>query len=95
MDAPTLTALGGLIVGLVSAVVAAYTARNSATRAEVDSLRVTIKALVEENDRLRKRLAEIETINEQKNERIDLLEGELELMRQELDGYKRAGRRKP
>jgi len=74
IDASTITALGGLITGLLGIVIAGATARSSASKAELASLRDTINLLMAENVRLRKRIEELELGVDAKNDRIRELE---------------------
>lgn len=74
IDASTLTAISGLITGLLGIVIAGATARSSASKAELASLRDTINLLMAENVRLRKRIEELELGVDAKNDRIRELE---------------------
>lgn len=57
-----ITALGGLS-GLAGLVTAISTARQSTRRSDFDSLRDTVVALQDENNRLRERVRDLETEN--------------------------------
>jgi len=61
--AATLTVISGIVIALFSFLVAILTWRSSATKEELVSLRQTIEMLQRENDRLRKRLDELEFEN--------------------------------
>lgn len=77
MTVTDIIALLGGFVGVVGVVVSALTARNGATKAELESLRDTIKGLQDENERLRRRLGEVETAASAKDRRIEELQREI------------------
>jgi septal ring factor EnvC (AmiA/AmiB activator) len=78
-----ITAISGAIIGIIGIIISLFTARNSATRQEVDSLRSTIRALTEENDRLRRRIIELENDTAARDRKIDELEVKLDRMEEE------------
>jgi regulator of replication initiation timing len=63
MDAAWLTAIGGIVLGLLSFMVAIGTQRSAASKQELESLRETITHLQVENSRLVKRLDDLEFEN--------------------------------
>lgn len=62
-NAATLTVISGMVIALFSFVVAILTWRSSATKEELNSLRQTIDLLQRENERLRKRLDDLDFEN--------------------------------
>lgn len=84
MDATLMTAVGSFITAVIGIVIAAATARSAATRDEVESLRRTLKALQEENERLRKRVIELEDEAAKRDQLIDANMVELIQLRKEL-----------
>lgn len=96
MSVTEIIALLGAFVGVIGVVVSALTAKNSATKAELEGLRLTIEtlrttitALQNENERLRKRLGEVETAADAKDKTIQQLETEVNELRAQMN------RRKP
>ena len=84
-------AVMGILTGLSGAVIALFTARSAVNKAELESLRAslvsqqaTITALQNENERLRKRLADIECAAEAKDKTIHEQATEIETLRDEL-----------
>src|SRR3970282_2492769 len=73
-----LTAVGSMIVGLIGAVVAVLTARSTASKEELESLRKTIESLQKENVRLQANMVRLECAIEERDRRIDVLESSLE-----------------
>lgn len=61
--AATLTAIGGIVIAIISFAVALFTQRSAASREELNSLRLTIETLQRENARLRDRLDDLEFEN--------------------------------
>lgn len=58
--AATLTAIGGIVIAIVSFAVALFTQRSAATREELNSLRLTIQTLQEQNTRLNTRVDKLQ-----------------------------------
>lgn len=99
IDANTITAIGGLITGLIGILIGGLTARSAASKAELESLRDTINSLMAENVRLRQRIEELElgvdakndrireleTANESKDEKIASMECEIKELKGRLD----------
>lgn len=73
MDPALLTALSGAVLGVIGVVISALTARSAATKDEINSLRQTIIGLSQENERLRRRVQDLENENLVKDRRIDEL----------------------
>ena len=81
MDAAIITAISGLVTGLIGIMIAALTARNSAQKAELDSLRTTITTLQAENKRLFDRVTALENGKKHADECNDKLEDEIRVLR--------------
>ena len=72
-----IVAIGGLVTGVIGAVVAALTARSSAKKGELEALCATVETLQLENARLITRVKCLEDELEDRNKRIDILERSL------------------
>lgn len=75
----------GLISGVSGVMIALFTARSSVSKTELDSLRATIIGLQAENERLRKRLNDIECAAEAKDKTIHEQATEIETLRDQVD----------
>lgn len=98
--------LGGLS-GMAALVTAVYTARNTARKDEMDSLRLTIIALQQENQRQSTRIGELaactndleqegrekDKVIQDQARRIDDMQEEIKDLRTEVENY-RSGRKK-
>ena len=92
MGVTDIIALLGGFVAIVGVIVSALTAKNSATKEELNGLRNTIKTLQDtilvlqnENERLRRRLTEVEATADAKDKIIDKLEGEIRELRTQVN----------
>jgi len=81
MDAAIITAISGLVTGLIGIMIAALTARNSAQKTELDSLRTTIENLQHENKRLLDRVIVLEDGKQKSDNCNDKLEDEIRVLR--------------
>ena len=92
MGVTDIIAMLGAFVAVIGVVVSALTAKHSATKAELEGLRNTIKTLQDtilvlqnENERLRRRLSEVEAVADVKDKTIDKLEDEIRELRAQMN----------
>ena len=76
-----LASAGAVITGII-------TARSSATKSELESLRQTIDSLTRENARLQSRVQELEKRNELQDAAAGCLEDKVKMLEQERDALK-------
>ena len=70
MSADLIVAITGVVTGIIGAAIAISTIMQAAKRADVEALKETVKALQDENQRLRARVDELERENEELRKRL-------------------------
>lgn len=71
--AATLTAIGGIVIAIISFSVALFTQRSAASKVEVDSLRSTIEHLTTQNTKLGERVDVLQRKNDKLREWAEAL----------------------
>lgn len=70
MSADLILAISGVVTGIIGAAIAIGTNMQAAKRSDLEALQVTVRALQDENQRLRERVDELEKENDMLRKRL-------------------------